>query len=274
MKKNDTKIKIPKELDLRVDEAIYEGLNSRKKSTSLKKISIGVVAFLGIFITLLNTVPVFAKTVYEIDILGDICRFFTFRDYKYEDEMQYIHVQMPEFHYTNDSSLENRVNLEISRVVHEQYNDAKKNALEYYEAFLATGGKKEDFIPIEVNIDYQIHACSSKIVSFVLTKTESFSSAYTSNYYYNIDLETGRDFSLKDILGSDYKEKIEKSIQKEIRTWPQEKKELLFQTENIADFIHENQPFYINPKNQIVVVFEKYEIGVGTLGQVEFIIEE
>lgn len=69
-------------------------------------------------------------------------------------------------------------------------------------------------------------------------------------------------------------EQLEYGIQKEIDTWPQEKKELLFQTENIADFIHENQPFYINQKNQIVVVFEKYEIGVGTLGQVEFIIEE
>ena len=273
MKKYNAKVKIPKELDLRVDEAIYEGLNSKRKESSIKKISIGVVAFFGIFITLLNTVPVFAKTVYEIDIIGDICRFFTFREYKYEDDVQYVNIHMPEFHYTENSSLENRINLEISRVVHEQYNDAKENALEYYEAFIATGGKKEDFKPIEVNIDYQIFSLSSRVVSFVLTKTESFSNAYTTNYYYNIDLETGRDFSLKELLGSDYKKIIEKSIQKEIATWDKEKQQMLFQTNSISDYIKENQPFYINENNQIVVVFEKYEIGVGTLGQVEFIVE-
>ena len=150
MKKYNAKVKIPKELDLRVDEAIYEGLNSKRKESSIKKISIGVVAFFGIFITLLNTVPVFAKTVYEIDIIGDICRFFTFREYKYEDDVQYVNIHMPEFHYTENSSLENRINLEISRVVHEQYNDAKENALEYYEDFITAcdfGTIRSGYVP-------------------------------------------------------------------------------------------------------------------------------
>ena len=273
MKKDYVNISIPNELEQRVDNAIQKGLTSRPKMGYRKKVSIGMIIIFCAFITLLNTVPAFAKTIYEIEGIGVLGRFFTFREYKYADTVQYINVKMPEFHYTKDATLENRVNLEISKFVHEQYNNAQENAKEYYDAFIATGGKEEDFHPIEVNIDYHIYYTSDKIVSFVLTKTESFSSAYTSYYYYNLDLETGRNFSIKELLGTNYKSIIEKSIQKEIATWSKEKKSMLFDPESIQNYVQENQSFYINDKNQIVIVFEKYQIGVGTLGQVEFIVE-
>lgn len=38
--------------------------------------------------------------------------------------------------------------------------------------------------------------------------------------------------------------------------------------------ISENQNFYINDANQIVVVFDKYKIAPGSSGEPEFIIKE
>lgn len=273
MKKNLINIEIPSNYNDKVLEAIDIGLHSKKDSFYVRKISISLILIFSIFITLLNTVPVFAKTLYEIDGIGDICRFFTFREYKYEDNINYIDVKIPEFNYSNNSSLENRINLEINKVINEAYENAKKNAKEYYDAFVATGGKKEEFHPIKVLIDYKVYHMSSKMVSFKITKSESFASSYTNNYFYNIDLETGKNFTIKDWFGPDYKSIVANSIKKSINNWEKEQKEMLFLDNDIENIINENQSFYVNDKEQVVVVFQKYEIGAGALGQIEFVIE-
>ena len=68
------KIEIPKQLDEVVNKAIYDGLSTPlKKNQGLKIFGGTVLTLFIVFVTFLNTVPVFAKTMYEIDIIGDIC---------------------------------------------------------------------------------------------------------------------------------------------------------------------------------------------------------
>ena len=45
---------------------------------------------------------------------------------------------------------------------------------------------------------------SQEYLSFVITKTETLASAYFQQYFYNLDLETGKELTLRDLLGPDY----------------------------------------------------------------------
>ena len=270
-KSNYNKIDIPENLSSVVDEAIKYGLSTTIKPYSrLKKVASLAAVFCIIFVTLLNTSQIFAAAIYEIPIVGNVCRIFTFREYHIEDPIKYVDVKVPHIDNSGKTELEARVNLEISKLISENVEKGEERAKEYYKAFIETGGKSEDFTPIGINIDYEIKSISEKSVSFVITKYETFASAYFEQYFYNMDLQTGKLFTLKDWFGSDYKDIVASSIEETISNWSDYQKEALFQDVDIDDLITENRNFYLNDQNQIVVVFEKYEVAVGAAGILEF----
>ena len=269
------KLEIPKELSSVVDDAIETGLKSERKKIKIYKRVIGIAAVIVItFVLPINIMPSYAKAVQEIPIIGEIAKIFTFREYHFEDEIKYVDVKIPEFVYKGKSGLEKRVNQEISKIINEEAKNAEKHAKEYYDAFVATGGNPKEIMPIGINIDYDIKNITEEVASFVITKNETLASAYFVEYFYNIDMESGRYLTLKDWLGNDYKEKVVQNIKNIISSWSQEQKELLFKDVNIEDLINENTNFYINEQNQAVVVFEKYEVAAGAAGRLEFVIED
>lgn len=265
------KLKIPKKLSSVVNNAIETGLKEERKRMKIYKKVVGIAAVIIMtFILPLNTIPSYAKAVSQIPIIRELAKIFTFREYHFEDEIKYIDARIPKFTYDGKSDLEKRVNQEISKMVNEELKNAENNAKEYYDAFIATGGDKKDFMPIGIKIDYKIKCITEKQVSFVITKSETFASAYSVEYFYNIDMESGRYVTVKDLLGNEYKRIVVQNMKKTISNWNQEQKELLFEDIKIEDFVNENMNFYINEQNQIVVVFDKYEIGVGAAGRLEF----
>lgn len=265
------RLEIPEKLSSIVNDAIETGLKEENKRTKIYRriIEIAAVAVV-LFILPLNTIPSYAKTVSQIPIIGELAKIFTFREYHFEDEIKYIDAKIPKFTYAGKSDLEKRVNQEISKIINEEIKNAENNAKEYYEAFVETGGNPKDFIPIGISVDYEIKCITEKQVSFVIAKSETLASAYFVEYFYNIDMESGRYITLRDLLGNDYKKIASQSIENTISNWSQEQKKLLFEDINIEDLINENTNFYINEQNQAVVVFDKYEIAVGTAGRLEF----
>lgn len=269
------KLEIPKELSSVVSNAIEIGLKEEKERNVIYKKVIGIAAVIIMtFVLPLNIVPSYAKAVQQIPIIGELAKIFTFKEYHFEDDIKYVDVKIPKFVYDGKTDLEKRVNQEISKIINEEVENAENNAKEYYEAFVQTGGNPEDFIPIGINVDYEIKNITEDVVSFVITKNETFASVYFVEYFYNIDMETGRNLTLKDWLGNDYKEKVVQNMKNTISSWSQEQKQLLFEDVNIEDLIDENTNFYINEQNQVVVVFEKYEVAAGAAGRLEFLIED
>lgn len=87
---------------------------------------------------------------------------------------------------------------------------------EYKQAFVETGGEEDAFIPLEIYVDYRLHCNDGKIVSFVISKAETQASYYEELFFYNIDLQTGRDLTLRDLLGPDYREIVDQSVRRAI----------------------------------------------------------
>lgn len=114
------------------------------------------------------------------------------------------------------------------------------------------------------------------MASFVILKTETLADAYTKRYFYNIDLETGKELNLKDLLGNDYKEIVDKEIYIKIEENSKEPGNKYFTKEEGGFTGIENkfQDFYINEEGKIVIVFEKYKIAPGSMGTQEFVIDK
>ena len=134
-------------------------------------------------------------------VLGQLCRILTGQAYESREETSYVQVQLPQIENTGDSSLEQRVNLEISAVLSREVDESKERARQYYQAYLDTGGDPDTFQPIQIQVDYQVKSVTDQWASFVVTKTESLASAYFRQYFYNLDLETGQSLTLRDVLG-------------------------------------------------------------------------
>lgn len=271
--KSKYEVEIPENLDAVVQGAIDEGLYKRNHFGVIKKAACAAVTFLVCMVSLLNISSGFAAAAYDIPIIGNLCRIFTFREYHFEDDIKYIDVKIPQFNNDGKSDIEKRVNLEIQKIIGDYVEESEVRAKEYYEAYVQTGGDPKEFIPIGITIDYEIKHLSSRYVSFVITQYETNFSAYTSYVYYNIDLESGRKLTLKDWLGSDYRQIAADSIEHTISGWSSEQKELLWDDLSVIDLISENTDFYIDQNRNAVVVFEKYEAARGSAGTLEFTIQ-
>ncbi len=271
-------IEIPQELGYVVNRAVHENKVHKRESmrTWLKGATATLATTFALFVILLNTNESFAKAMEDVPIIGSIAEVFTVREYKEESEVELIEAKIPAIRNTGNTDLENRINYEISSKINEVLEEAKQRAEEYKNAVLATGGTMEDFIPTQINIDYEITYQDEKLISFVITKSESFASAYQEQYFYNIDIQNGRELNLKDVLGEEYKEIVDTEVNKQIneRRAEDEENNLYFTAEEggFSGIENEYQDFFINEDKKVTIVFQKYEIAPGAMGIQNFVI--
>lgn len=273
IKKDYQNIEIPDNYHQKVQEAINYG-NSHQKKKSRKHFFKMVFVTCCLFIFVLNTSPVFAATLAKIPYLGDLCQILTFIHIHEEDAMKIIHVNAPSLSKTGYTQLEKKINTEIQIVIDQEVQEASARAKDYYQAYIETGGKVEDFIPVSLDIDYDVKYQKDYLISFLIEKTEILASSYQEYLYYNIDLKEGKVLSLEDLVGKDYQKKITNEIKRQIALLSQEEQYYYFDDINIEDFINPQRIFYINEKGQLVIKFQKYEIAAGAAGPVEFIMPD
>lgn len=275
IKKSYDSIQIPKELDYVVGRAIHQG-KAKKKNTLRTCFKMGVTTLavsFSLFVVLLNTSESFAKSMEGVPIINTLAEVFTVREYEEQNDLDLIKAKIPAIKNTGNTDLEKRINYEIYTKINDVIEEAKNRAKEYQEAVLETGGTLDDYIPLTVNVDYEIKYQDGDIVSFVITKSESLASAYTEQYFYNIDTENGKELNLKDVLGENYKEIVDNEVEEQIETRKKESEDNMYFTKEEGGFSgieNEYHDFYINEDKKAVVVFQKYEIAPGYMGIQEF----
>ena len=234
---------------------------------------LSAACLLIVFTTALNASEVFAQSVYNIPVLGEFARVITWREYRQHDDYRLIDVKVPQLANTGNTALEKRVNNEIQKKIDEIITRTEQEAKELYQLFVDEG-RENEYHKLEVSVDYEIKRSDQRTASFVLTKFVMFTSANVEQFFYNVDLQTGKDITLQDLLGPKYKEIADKSIQAQIEQRKAEDENNIFfdGTDGIEGFtgISEDQNFYINEQGNPVVVFEKYEIAPGYMGIQEF----
>ena len=264
---------VPEELNFAVAAPVRAGGRERKRRRVVRRSLATLASCCACFVLLVNVSPVFARAVYEMPVLGSLARVVTVTQYAIEDKNHLIDVRLPALENTGNTDLEQRINLEIQTRINGVLAEAEDRARQTREAYMATGGAEEDFIPIIISVDYEIKCQNERCLSFILTKTETIASAYTEIYCYNIDLETGKELTLQDVLGPGYREIANAAVRTEIdRRIREEGAGYFDDTDGVVGFqsVTDGQLFYINGAGNPVVLFEKYEIAPGYMGTQEF----
>ena len=271
------RIRAPEELGRRV-EAVLARETGRRRGRRWERALLPLAAsgLLG-FTAALNASPALAASLQEVPVLGALAQVLVFDQYRDANDERILTVTIPEIANTGSDDLENRINQEIRQRISQVVEEAEVRARQYREAFLATGGTEEDAWAMEIRVDYEIKCQNGHYLSFLVWKSESQASVYYEQFLYNIDLETGQELSLRDLLGPDYVRIASEQIRAQIQERTA-RGDVFFgygenETQEGFREIGPDQSFYLNEDGHVVVVFDKYAIAPGYMGMPEFVIE-
>ncbi|MEY8357154.1 DUF4163 domain-containing protein [Lachnospiraceae bacterium 54-53] len=244
---------------------------SRTRSRWYQPVLAGAGTMFAVCVIMLNTSQAFALAAYEIPIVGDIARVFTFREYQISDTAYNIQVEMPSIRGTGNTEMEKRVNGQIQNKIDQIVESAKLRGKQIIDDQLAAGGTEADIMPFHIIITYEIKSSNENTLSFVINDVESAVTSYTYQTFYNIDLKTGKDITLPDALGENYSQIIADSIQNQMNQRVQEHPDWLYMvTEEEIKENADSLKFYINEAGNVVISFDKGEIAPPPLGIQDF----
>lgn len=269
-------MEIPEQLPNVVDRAFAKA--AVRRHVAWYKPALSVAASVCIlFVALLNISPTFAHAMAEVPVLGSVAKVLTFREYAIETDSEWITVNQPSIAGTGNTELEKRVNNEIQEKIDATVAQARQEAKQLREAAIAQGQNPAEMMPVMLDITYEVKSSNDKTLSFVIYKTQTAADSYTEQVFYNLDLASGKDLTLADVLGPNYKELADKAVQGTIDQRVAEDPErwaYFAPTPDMPDEgfhgISDDQKFYINEAGNVVVSFNEFEIAPGFMGIQDF----
>lgn len=262
-----------KERTLRMIEQGKEGIDMRpyRRKTG-RRIAAAAAAVCACFVVAVNASPALALGLADIPALGALARIVCVRCDVYETTDSTVTVSVPEV----QGEQTDRVNQLIDEQVKAYEDRAAADIAAYKQAFLATGGTEAEFDAkdIQVKVDYDVKYQSDAVVSFVLTGSQDWNASTVERHYYNLRLTDGSEITLKDLLGENWVEEANAQIKHRMDVHDGASEMKYFTAEEGGfQTVDENTKFYLNEQGQPVVVFDKFEVAPGAMGEPEFTLD-
>ncbi len=179
----------------------------------------------------------------------------------YETEGTIVTVKIPHVVNVKDDKVKKVINKLITQAIDDFTNEFKE--------FDKEPNTEHKLI---ADITFQNYYSDDKIISFSINATQIMADSYLQKKFYTVDLKTGEVYNIEHFLGSDYQNIVKKSVQQQIAENKEKYPNLMYFDEAVNNLkITNEQPFYINKDNQVVVVFNQFEIAPGYMSLPEFI---
>lgn len=265
---------IPEELQDRVQMGIQQGRENRRaaRRLALRRTLGTVAACFAVLVGALNVSPTVAAAAADVPVLGGLFQVLTIRSFTDTNADRTLEVDQPALQ--GGGEFAEAVNAEIQRRVDEKITESNQLVEEYKEAFLSTGGTQEDWEAhdIKATVSYETKFQREGTVSFLVESNVSFTNAYWERVYYNLDLAAGKELTLADILGENWVQICNDSIQRQMA---EAEDPSVYFAPSMGGFtsVDETVQFYLNDQGTPVVVFPPHAVAPGVLGYVEFEIQ-
>lgn len=254
---------------------------ANRRAKRKKAANILVCSFAVLVIAVPNMSAEAADAMSDIPLIGKICDAVTFRDYHYSSERFQADVIVPgiidsrEDSYGADTlrkqSAEN-VNRKIDAIANELIEEFKRQAEAGDEGYAS------------LYVNYEILHTTDEYFTLKLITFQGAGSGYEQDYYYTIDMDTGRELKLSDLFedGSDYITPISENIKEQMREkmadesagatyWIDiDKSDPVY--EWAFEKISPNQQFYVDKDGNIVIAFGEGDVAPMYMGTQEFVI--
>lgn len=257
--------------------------NKKRAWRKVAGLAAALVVLVGGFGIGVNTSEAFASSMSDIPLLGSLAKVFTVQKVHRETDSYVTDMNIPGIEGLKDENLQKKINEVVYNQVTKAVAETEIIMEQYKQAYMETGGTEEDYVPMEISVDYEIKAITEDILSFSVYKTQTLASAYFEMFYYNYDLRTGEPLTLKAVLGEDYMRIANEQIKAQIEERSKDENNVYWGFGSDAEnnlgeegfkTITKEQQFYVNENGNPVIVFNKYEIAPGCMGIQEFEIQK
>ena len=211
-----------------------------------------------------NISTTYAAAVEDIPIIGDLVRVFTIRNYFYEDDRHELNAEIPEIADPKNEDAGNLINKDIDELTSAVIS-------KFYHELEISSGKGYG----SVYIDYETLTNSEHWFTLKLTVSELKGSSDTSSKYYHIDRTTGAYVTFADLFESEDYAWLEEIIVSQMKAQMSQDEGVSYWVEDSEvgeDFtaLDGEQNFYFAENGSLVIVYNKYEVGPGSMGCPEF----
>lgn len=187
-----------------------------------------------------------------------------------KDEKDYITVnlEIPVISGLNNKEFQRELNAAIKSKIIEEVNEFEEEAKKIIEE-----DKKQGKTPKEMEYELKYEEKNSMGVLTIILETYSYlggANGTNKNYYFNALINENSLIQLSQLFrpGSNYKEKINKEIKRQI-TERMKNGDAFFEGKDGFETIADNHDFYIEDNN-LVLAFTQYSIAPRNMGIVEF----
>ena len=264
----DEDIKAPDKYLKSVEQTLNDLKNNEEKIkpiwSNIRKFNYAIAMAMLMFVLLTNVSPKFAYAMQELPIIGDIVKVITIRNYFDKDGNSEIEMEIPNIKNDNNSQSQTNEN------VNEDVNQLTQNILDKFYAEM----NSENHLSIKVKSD--VIENNKYWFTLKLTISELAASSDLKYKYYNIDKRTDEIVKLSDLFDDEnYKKAISEEIKKQMISRMEKDNNVVYWIDEENEewnfnMIEGNQNFYLSNKGNIVIVFDKYEVGPGATGAPEF----
>ena len=263
---------IPDSVKNRIEQTLVdlpEKKPVKKQIRILPRIAASAACFVFIILFLLPNVSVtYAQALEQLPVIGDLVRVVTIRNYYYDDNHWKMDINIPQIE-SEDSKSVDYINKNVSELTTALIN-------RFYEDLEINGNNGYG----SLNVDYEVVTNTDSWFTLKLTVCQTAASSNTYFKFYHIDKKQGKIVELGDLFNTD---KFSDSLVAEIKKQMQEQ---MANDENISYWINTsgigeefatvsaNHNFYWNENGDLVIIFDKYEVGPGSMGTPEFVIDK
>lgn len=265
----------------KLQRKIEEAKRISRKESGRKKLvrtAAAAAAFIGAFVILPNTSASIANAMEQIPVFGNLVEVVTFRDYSYETERNTAYIEIPRIqlsHRTDREEVQDSLN-KTTEQINQEIQRLSDELIEEFEAGLKDQEGYQDII-----VKGEVLAQTSDYFTLKLMCYRGAGSGYAWNYYYTIDLNTGKRLSLKDVFreGADYITAVSENIKKQMQEQMAADASVTYWlNSDIEEWnfktITEETSFYINQNGNLVIGFNEGDVAPMYMGTVEFVIPE
>ena len=264
----DEDIKAPDKYLKCVEQTLNDLKNNEEEIkpiwSNMRKFNYAIAMTMLMFMFLTNVSPKFAYAMQEIPIIGNVVKVITIRNYFDKDGNSEIEMEIPNLKNDNNSQSQTNEN------VNEDVNQLTQNILDKFYAEM----NSENHLSIKVESD--VIENNKYWFTLKLTISEVAASSDLKYKYYNIDKRTDEIVKLSDLFDDEnYKKAISEEIKKQMISRMEKDNNVVYWIDEENEewnfnMIEDNQNFYLSNKGNIVIVFDKYEVGPGSTGTPEF----
>lgn len=259
----------PESFSQRVDETLNTLPRKTRPMASFRRLGLAACAVLAVLIALPNLSPTVANAMGELPVLGSMFQAFTFRTYEVEEGNNHVSIDEPKVSLGDGTS-------SGAQAINDQVADYTKRLISSFESEMHADGY------FDLSMDWSVVTNTENWFTLKVQTLLVMAGASNEIRYYHIDVPTGEARTLSDIFDKefDYVGVISQELKEQMRGRMDEDPTQFYWLEGTTemgelqfDTLDPEHNFYFNDEGNLVIPFVKYEVGPGSTGSPEFVLQ-